>query len=101
MMKEKQIITIAGGGSGYTPGIVLTMLEHEELQIEEIRLYDNDVKKNENMEVIINFILEKYNYDVNFLRTENPEKLSAEWTLSFHKSVSAAWKCVKKMRKFP
>jgi len=73
-MKEKQIITIAGGGSGYTPGIVLTMLEHEELQIEEIRLYDNDVKKNENMEVIINFILEKYNYDVNFLRTENPEE---------------------------
>lgn len=39
----KNVITIAGGGSGYTPGIVLTLLNNqEEFPIKEIRLYDID-----------------------------------------------------------
>lgn len=71
---NKQIVTIAGGGSGYTPGIILTILNHQDFKVKEIRLYDNDEEKNKKMEVIINYILEKGNYDIDFKRTENPEE---------------------------
>lgn len=70
----KQTVTIAGGGSGYTPGIVLTMLNHDEFDVGEIRLYDNDEEKNKNMEKIISHILKRGNYDVSFKRTENPKE---------------------------
>lgn len=71
---NKQIVAIAGGGSGYTPGIILTMLNHEDFDVKEIRLYDNDAEKNKEMEIIVNFILEKGNYDIKLIRTENPEE---------------------------
>lgn len=74
ILTDKKVITIAGGGSGYTPGIVLTMLNHEKLQIKEIRLYDIDEEKNRKMEVIIQYILEKEKYDIKFIRTENPKE---------------------------
>ncbi|MFR3451120.1 MAG: hypothetical protein ACLTSX_05300 [Collinsella sp.] len=36
------IITLAGGGSTFTPGIVKSIaLRKEELEVEEIRLYDH------------------------------------------------------------
>lgn len=70
----KQTITIAGAGSGYTPGIILTMLNHKDFEVEEIRLYDNDSEKNYNMEIIMRYIIEKGNYDVALIRTEDPKK---------------------------
>ncbi|MCI7238478.1 MAG: 6-phospho-alpha-glucosidase [Anaerococcus sp.] len=66
-------VAIAGAGSGYTPGMLLTLLNSKEINVEEIRLYDNDSERNQDMEVIINFILEKGNYDVKMVRTEDPE----------------------------
>lgn len=71
---NKQIVTIAGGGSGYTPGIILTMLNHENFEVKEIRLYDDDAIKNKDMEIIIGHILEKENYNVILKRTENPKE---------------------------
>lgn len=71
---NKQIITIAGGGSGYTPGIVLTMLNHKDFEVREIRLYDDDAQKNKDMEIIIDYILKNNNYDISLKRTENPEE---------------------------
>lgn len=73
-MKNKQIVTIAGGGSGYTPGIVLTILNHKDFKVKELRLYDNDQEKNEKMGTIIHHILEKGNYNVIFKWTEDPEQ---------------------------
>jgi len=73
-MSNKQIITIAGGGSGYTPGIVLTLLNHEDFAVKELRLYDDDSVKNEKMGIIIEHILEKGQYAVEFRRTEDPEE---------------------------
>ncbi|GAA0480246.1 6-phospho-alpha-glucosidase [Alkalibacterium indicireducens] len=71
---KKQVITIAGAGSGYTPGILLTMLNHEHFEVKEIRLYDDDSQKNSDMEIIIDYLLEKGNYDVSLIRTENPKE---------------------------
>lgn len=73
-MSDKQIVTIAGGGSGYTPEIVLTILNHKEFEVKEIRLYDDDPIKNEKMEIIISYILEKGNYNITFKRTEDPKE---------------------------
>ncbi|WP_372656331.1 hypothetical protein [Enterococcus faecium] len=47
---KKQIITIAGGGSTYTPGIVQAILNNEKrLPLSEIRLYDIDEERNMDM----------------------------------------------------
>src|SRR5690625_3856951 len=73
-MADKQVVTIAGGGSGYTPGIVLTMLNHEDFKVKELRLYDDDTIKNEKMGIIIEHILENGNYNVTFKRTEDPKE---------------------------
>lgn len=41
-MKNKFVVTIAGGGSTYTPGIVMMLLENmDRFPLSEIRLYDN------------------------------------------------------------
>lgn len=67
-------VTIAGAGSGYTPGIILSILNHKDLSVSEIRLYDIDKVRNEDMETIISFILNKGQYKVNLIRTEDPEE---------------------------
>lgn len=67
-------VTIAGAGSGYTPGIILSILNHKDLSVSEIRLYDIDKVRNEDMETIISFILNKGQYKVNLIRTEDPKE---------------------------
>lgn len=71
-MKEIKV-TIAGAGSGYTPGMVLSLLNNEFFKVNEIRLYDIDKDRNADMEVIIDFIVTKGKYNVNIIRTEDPE----------------------------
>lgn len=69
------IITIAGGGSGHTPGIVLTLLKNQEdFPVEEIRLYDIDEERNNDMEIIIDFLLKKNESDISLLATLKPEE---------------------------
>ncbi|MGL5042707.1 MAG: maltose-6'-phosphate glucosidase [Culicoidibacterales bacterium] len=72
---KKQIITIAGGGSTYTPGIIQALLNNSSrLPICEIRLYDIDKQRNADMEVIINFMLKQSNQEIVKLRvTSNPQ----------------------------
>lgn len=56
----KNIVTIAGGGSGYTPGIVLTLLKNQaNFPIKEIRLYDTDRERNSDMEVIVDYLIKR------------------------------------------
>ncbi|VFS70468.1 6-phospho-alpha-glucosidase [Raoultella terrigena] len=45
-MKDKFVVTIAGGGSTYTPGIVMMLLENmDRFPLSEIRLYDNNPER--------------------------------------------------------
>ncbi|NVF11812.1 6-phospho-alpha-glucosidase [Anaerococcus sp. AGMB00486] len=71
--KKKIKVTIAGAGSGYTPGMVLTLLKSDELDVNEIRLYDNDSEKNKDMGIIIDFIIKNGGYSVKILVTEDPK----------------------------
>lgn len=73
--KDKKIkVTIAGAGSGYTPGMVLTILKSKELHVSEIRLYDNDCEKNDDMGTIINFIVNNGHYGVDIIVTQDPKE---------------------------
>lgn len=67
-------ITIAGAGSGYTPGIILSILNHKDLDVKEIRLYDNDPIRNNDMKIIMDFIINKNGYDIEVIQTENPQE---------------------------
>lgn len=69
------VITIAGGGSGYTPGILLTILNfREEFPVSEIRLYDIDHERNADMGIIMTYLLNKNHENVKLIVTENPQE---------------------------
>ena len=52
------IITLAGGGSTFTPGIVKSIaLRKEELEVDEIRLYDIDAERQRKVGVLVDWIL--------------------------------------------
>lgn len=54
------IITIVGGGSTFTPGIVKSVaLRREELEVEEIRLFDIDKERQDKVAVLVKWILEE------------------------------------------
>lgn len=54
------IITIVGGGSTFTPGIVKSIaLRKEELEVEEIRLFDIDKERQDKVAVVVKWILEE------------------------------------------
>lgn len=73
--KVKNIVTIAGGGSGYTPGIVLTLLNNQEsFPISEIRLYDIDEERNSDMEVIVDYLIKKNQENVQLKATLDPQE---------------------------
>lgn len=54
------IITIAGGGSTFTPGIVKSIaLRREELGVTEIRLYDVDEERQKKVGIVTEWVLRK------------------------------------------
>ncbi|ALV21487.1 family 4 glycosyl hydrolase [Carnobacterium antarcticum] len=62
MKKDNLKITIAGGGSTYTPGIIQAILNNiDRLPIKEIRLYDIDEARNNDMFLIIDYMLKREN----------------------------------------
>ena len=54
------IITIVGGGSTFTAGIVKSIaLRKAELEVEEIRLFDIDKERQDRVAVLVKWILEE------------------------------------------
>lgn len=54
------IITIVGGGSTFTPGIVKSIaLRKDELEVEEIRLFDLDKERQDKVAVLVKWILDE------------------------------------------
>lgn len=75
-MSKKNTIVIAGGGSTYTPGIISALLNHSErFPMDEIRLYDIDETRNDDMRLIIELLLKEKGFtDIQLLATKNPEE---------------------------
>ena len=54
------IITIIGGGSTFTAGIVKSIaLRKDELEVDEIRMYDLDRERQEKVAVVVRWILDE------------------------------------------
>ena len=52
------IITIVGGGSTFTPGIVKSIAQRaKELDLDEIRLFDIDKERQDKVAVVVEWIL--------------------------------------------
>ncbi|QLY78857.1 6-phospho-alpha-glucosidase [Clostridium intestinale] len=74
-MKKKNSVLIAGGGSTYTPGIVMTLLENmEEFPVKKIKLYDNDKERQETLAEACKIIIAEKAPEVEFLYTTDPEE---------------------------
>lgn len=74
MAKKKYSITVAGGGSTFTPGIVLMLLDHmDRFPIRSIKFYDNDAERQETVAKACEIYLKENAPDVAFAYTTDPE----------------------------
>ena len=71
---KKFSIVVAGGGSTFTPGIVLMLLENlEKFPIRQIKFYDNDAERQEIIAKACDIIIKEKAPDINFVYTTDPE----------------------------
>lgn len=67
-------ITVAGGGSTFTPGIVLMLLEHlDRFPIRKIQFYDNDASRQETVAKACEIYLKEHAPEIQFGYTVDPE----------------------------
>lgn len=72
---KKFILTIAGAGSTYTPGIVKSLLlNKEQFKLEELRLYDIDGERQGKVAVIVKKVVEEFDPEVKVTLTTEPEE---------------------------
>ncbi|MFP7285709.1 6-phospho-alpha-glucosidase [Shouchella clausii] len=68
-------ITIAGGGSTFTPGIILMLLDYlDEFPIDTIKLYDNDGDRQKTIADACAILLKERAPQVRLLASTNPEE---------------------------
>ena len=71
---KKFSIVVAGGGSTFTPGIVLMLLENlEKFPIRQIKFYDNDAERQKIIAKACDVIIKEKAPDINFVYTTDPE----------------------------
>lgn len=67
------ILTIVGGGSTYTPGIVKSlMVRLEEFPLKEIRLYDLDAERQLAVSKVVEYVIRQHTNDVKLTVTTDP-----------------------------
>lgn len=72
---KKFSIVIAGGGSTFTPGIVMMLLDNiERFPIKELKLYDNDEKRQAILGEALSILLKEQAPDVQFSYTTDPKE---------------------------
>lgn len=71
---KKYSIVIAGGGSTFTPGIVLMLLDNlDRLPIRQIKFYDNDEARQDIVADACEVIIREKAADINVVKTIDPE----------------------------
>lgn len=75
MNKNKYSIVVAGGGSTFTPGIVLMLLEHQDrFPIRQIKFYDNDAQRQETIAKACEILLKEKSPEIAFSYTTDPKE---------------------------
>lgn len=71
---KKFSIVIAGGGSTFTPGIVLMLLDNlERFPIRQIKFYDNNQERQQQIADACEILLKEKAPEINFVATTDPE----------------------------
>lgn len=74
MTKELSVL-IAGGGSTFTPGIVMMMLENSDrFPMKELKLYDNDGERQETIGKALEILLKEQAPNLKFSYTTDPKE---------------------------
>lgn len=74
MNDKKYSVVVAGGGSTFTPGIVLMLLENmDRFPIRTIKFYDNDAQRQEIVAKACEIYLKENAPEIEFLYTTEPE----------------------------
>lgn len=72
---KKFSIVIAGGGSTFTPGIILMLLDNlEKFPIKKLKLYDNDKERQDTIAGACEVILKERAPEIEFLATTDPKE---------------------------
>lgn len=75
MSLKKQSILVAGGGSTFTPGIVLMLLENlDKFPIRQLKFYDNDGERQKQIADATEIILKERAPEIEFVATTDPEE---------------------------
>ena len=73
-MKQKFSVVIAGGGSTYTPEIILMLLDNlDKLPLRCIKLYDNDEDRQNKLAKACEIIVKEKDPDIEFVATTDPQ----------------------------
>ena len=73
-MKQKFSVVIAGGGSTYTPEIILMFLDNlDKLPLRCIKLYDNDEDRQNKLAKACEIIVKEKDPDIEFVATTDPQ----------------------------
>jgi maltose-6'-phosphate glucosidase len=72
---KKYSVVIAGGGSTFTPGIVLMLLDNlDRFGIRQIKLYDNDAERQDVVARACEILIQDKTKDIKFVATTDPKQ---------------------------
>ncbi len=93
-------VVVAGGGSTFTPGIVLMLLANQDrFPLRALKFYDNDGARQEVIAEACKVILKEKAPDIAFSYTTILKWHSATLILSWRTSASASTRCANWMKK--
>ena len=97
------VITIAGGGSTFTAGIVKSIaLRREELEVDEIRLFDINKERQDKVAVVVDWVLHKeLNTDIKLVVTTDVQQAYTDTSFVFARCAWAATPCGSRTKRSP
>ncbi len=74
MQDKKFSVVVAGGGSTFTPGIVMMLLSHQDrFPLRKLKLYDNDPERQQVIADAMAIVLKERAPEIEFVATTDPE----------------------------
>lgn len=97
---KKFSIVIAGGGSTFTPGIVLMLLDNlDKFPIRQIKFYDNLEERQNHVANACEILLKERAPEINFVATTDPETAFTDVDFVMAHIRVDYTQCAKKMKK--
>lgn len=95
-------ITLVGGGSTFTPGIVKSvLLRKDDFPVSEVRLYDIDKDRQDKVGVVVKFIIDELGLDTKLTLTTDPEEAFTDIDFVFAQMRVGKYEMREKDEKIP